>query len=236
MPLRDDLLNPIPGDNPAGANLRYDPITDRIKEARREDLVVPQGEWKTALKTADHPAAIKMASDALVKKGKDLQLAVWLVDSIVRREGFAVLAPCFRFLRDLLEQYWDTLYPPIEDDDTEVRAAPLEWLGTKLGEPLGFLPITGNKLSWADYKESRVVGYEAAADTAEKRDARESRINEGKITAEQFDEGAGATPLRFLKETMNALNEGLAEVEFLGEFCDSKFGEYTPSFLKTREA
>ncbi|MBS1860035.1 MAG: type VI secretion system ImpA family N-terminal domain-containing protein, partial [Acidobacteria bacterium] len=75
MPLRDDLLQPIAGDNPSGVNLRYDPVTDKIKEARREDINAPQGEWKTSLKTADYPQVIKLASDALAKKGKDLQIA-----------------------------------------------------------------------------------------------------------------------------------------------------------------
>ena len=95
MPLRDDLLDPIPGDNPSGVNLRYDPVTDKIKEARREDLDVPQGAWKTALKMADYPQVIKLASESLAKRGKDLQLAVWLVDAHVRREGFSVLASTF---------------------------------------------------------------------------------------------------------------------------------------------
>jgi type VI secretion system protein ImpA len=45
MPLRDDLLNPIPGENPSGASLRYEPVYDKIKEARREDDDAPQGEW-----------------------------------------------------------------------------------------------------------------------------------------------------------------------------------------------
>ena len=69
MPFRADLLNPIPGDSPSGVDLKYDPITDKIKEARREDLDVPQGEWKTAIKTADYNQVIKLASDALAKKG-----------------------------------------------------------------------------------------------------------------------------------------------------------------------
>src|ERR1035438_10900771 len=63
MPLRDDLFKPIPGDNPSGANLRYDPVTDKIKEARREDLELPQGDWKTALKTAEYPLVIKLAGE-----------------------------------------------------------------------------------------------------------------------------------------------------------------------------
>ena len=103
MPLRDDLLNPISEENPGGVNLRYDPVTDKIKEARREDIDVPQGEWKTALKTADWKEVIKLSSDALAKKGKDLQIAVWLADAHVRKEGFVALTPCFNFLRDLLD-------------------------------------------------------------------------------------------------------------------------------------
>ena len=67
MPLRDDLLAPIPGNSPAGISLRYDPITDKIKEARREDLDAPQGAWKTAIKSADHAQAIKLASDAIAE-------------------------------------------------------------------------------------------------------------------------------------------------------------------------
>ena len=103
----------------------------------------------TALKAADYPLVIKLASDALAKRGKDLQIAVWLVDAHVRKEGFADLADSLFFLRDLMEQFWDTLYPPLDEDgDMEVRAAPLVWLGSKLGEPLGFLPIVSGKLNW----------------------------------------------------------------------------------------
>jgi type VI secretion system protein ImpA len=238
MPLRDDLLNPIAGDNPSGVNLRYDPVTDKIKEARREDLDVPQGEWKTALKTADHPLVIKLGSEALAKKGKDLQIAVWLVDSHVRREGFAVLAPAFKFLHHLLEDFWDTLYPEIDEDgDMEVRAAPLEWLGGKLGEPLRFIPIVSGKMNWLSYQESRLVGYEAdAADNQDKEAVRQSRISEGKITAEQFDEAAGNTSRAALKLTAGQLQEGLDALEALAEYCDTQFGNYSPSFIKTRDA
>lgn len=237
MPLRDDLLNPIPGDNPSGANLRYDPVTDKIKEARREDLDVPQGEWKTALKTADYPAVIKMGSDAIAKRGKDLQIAVWLVDAHIRKEGFSVLAPALQFLKDLLEHFWDTLYPPIDEDgDMEVRSAPLVWLGTKLAEPLGFLPIVSGKVSWHKFQESRTVGYENDADTSEKQDARQTAIREGKITAEEFDAAADATSVPALRETYRQLNDARTVVEALGEFCDMQFGNFSPSFIKTRDA
>jgi type VI secretion system protein ImpA len=236
MPFRDDLLNPISGENASGANLRYDPITDKIKEARREDAEMPQGAWKTALKVADYAQVIKLAGEAIATKGKDLQLAVWLVEAHVRREGFSALAPGFRFLHGLLEQFWDTLYPEIEDGDLEIRAAPLEWLGSKLPEPLRVLPITSNKLTWNVYKDSRTVGYESDANSSEKQGVRKKLIEEGKLTAEEFDQAVDETPKEFYEKLQATLEESLAGLASLIELCDAKFGDVSPSFIKTRSA
>ena len=236
MPFRDDLLTPIAGDNPSGINLRYDPLTDKLKEARREDIEAPQGAWKSALKVADYAQVIQLAGEAIAKRGKDLQIATWLVDAHVRREGFAALAPGFRFLQGLLEQFWDTLYPEIEDGDTEVRAATLEWLGSKLGEPVRGLPITTSRLSWNTYKDSRTVGYESEVATEEKRAQRQALIDEGKLTAEEFDQAVEETPTGFYENLHAALEDGLAALASLTEFCDSRFGDVSPSFVKTRTA
>lgn len=236
MALRDDLLAPLAGANPSGANLRYDPVTDTIKEARREDLDLAQGDWKTAIKTADYGQVIKLASDVLAKRSKDLQIAVWLVDAHIRRDGFSVLAPSFEFLRNLLDQFWDTLYPEVEDDDVEMRAAPLDWLGTKLEQPLVLLPITSSGLSFAAYKQSRSVGYEQDASTPERQAAREQAIKEGKATAEEYDEAVELTPRAFYDALQASLTAALEQLQSLGEFCDEKFADYSPSFLKTKTA
>lgn len=236
MPLRDDLLLPIAGNSPSGISLRYDPITDKIKEARREDFDAPQGAWKTAVKVADHPQVIKLASEAIAKRSKDLQLAVWLVDSHVKREGFAILPDCFRFLRDLQDQFWDSLYPEISDGDLEVRAAPLEWLGAKLEEPLRMLPITSNGLGWIKYKESRTVGYETDANSEEKRKLRNKLIEDGKVAAEVFDQAIGETPKQFLENLQTVLEQSLAELEELNNFCNDRYSDVAPSFLKSRTA
>ena len=42
----ETLLAPIPGENPAGTDVRYEGIYDAIREARRaDDPDAPQGEW-----------------------------------------------------------------------------------------------------------------------------------------------------------------------------------------------
>lgn len=236
MPLRDDLLAPIGGDNPSGSNLRYDPVTEAIKEARREDLAVSQGAWKTALKSADYRQVIRLASDVLAKRSKDLQIAVWLVDAHVRVDGFTSLAPCFILLRNLLEQFWDTLYPEIEDGDLELRAAPLDGLGNKLEFPLTLLPLTSSGMSFATYKQSRIIGYEQDAVSDEKQTVRHQAIKEGKPTAEEFDEAVNATSRDFYDSCLSALASAIQELQALSDLCDEKFGDSAPSFLKTRSA
>src|SRR5438309_2362710 len=204
MPLRADLLTPIAGENPSGANLRYDPVIDKIKEARREDVDAPQGAWKTAVKTADYGQVIKLASEVIANRSKDLQVAVWLVEAHIRREGLPVVGSCFKFIHDLLEQFWDTLYPEMEEGDVELRAGPLEWLGQKLELPVRQAPIASNGFSYLSYKESRLIGYEADAQGAyDKIEIRNARIAEGKLTGEQFDEAVDATPMGFYGMTLN---------------------------------
>jgi type VI secretion system protein ImpA len=100
MPLREDLLAPIAGENPAGEDLYYDKVFDQIKEARREDDDdLPEGDMVLAQKKkADHRAVIKLAGDALAKRSKDLRLAGWLVEAQLRVEGFRFWRPvssCF---------------------------------------------------------------------------------------------------------------------------------------------
>jgi type VI secretion system protein ImpA len=87
MPLRDDILNPIPGENPSGENLRYAPVYDQIKEARREDEDISQGDWQTEVKKADWVVVVKLAGEVLAKKSKDLQIAAWLTEAQLHREG-----------------------------------------------------------------------------------------------------------------------------------------------------
>src|SRR5687767_2072114 len=127
MPFRDDLLTPLPGANPSGENLRYAPVYDKIREARREDDDIAQGAWTRERKVADWAAVYKLTQEALATKSKDLQLAAWLTEAAVKREGFAGLVESLYLLRGLIDNFWDTLYPEVEDGDLEMRAAPLEW-------------------------------------------------------------------------------------------------------------
>ena len=237
MPLRDDLLNPIPGENPSGANLRYEPIFDKIKEARREDDDAPQGEWAHERKAADWKLVIKLAGEALATKSKDMQLAAWLTEAMLRTEGFGGLLASLKFCQGLTENFWDTLYPELEDGDAEFRAAPLDWIGSRLDQPVRMVPITRKGYDWFQYKQSRAVGYEAdAASNETKQEARAQAIADGKVTAEDFDAAFAATPKTFYVESKQTLDDCLEAIGSLSGVCESKFGDATPGFGTLRVA
>lgn len=237
MPLPTDLLNPVPGANPSGQNLRYAPVYDKIKEARREEEESPQGEWEHVRKKADYPLVLKLGVEALRTQSKDLQLAVWTSEALLRMEGIAGLTQGLELLRQLLENFWETLYPELEDGDAELRATPLEWVGSRLGQNLQHVPLTRSGLDLFAYKESRAVGYEGdAAGSDAKTKQRERAIADGKFTGEQFDEAVAATPKAFYEERVVHADACLAALESLDQVCEGKFGDYRPSFSNLRES
>jgi type VI secretion system protein ImpA len=171
---RPDLLNPIPGPNPSGENLRYAPIYDKIKLARTEDDdTAPQGEWQRERKKADWALVMKLAGEALATKSKDLMLASWLGEALVKREGISGLADALDLQRGLIEQYWDNLYPEKDDDgDLGLRVMPVEFIATRSQDLLRKLPLTKNGLDWFKYMEAKAVGMEADATSDQKVEAR----------------------------------------------------------------
>lgn len=237
MPLRPDLLNPIAGENPSGANLRYDPVYDQIKEARRQDDAGPQGEWQRERKVADFRLVSDLANKALAERSKDLQLAVWLTEAALNREKFPGLHQGLDLLKGLLEQFWDTLYPEIEDDDLEPRIVLLGWVGERLVDTVRMTPITAGGLGLYHFNESRRIGSEEdAAQSDSKREAREAAVKEGKPTLEDFDRDAASTPTAQYEAWVASLDGCLASIASLGAVCDEKFGDDAPSFVPLRTA
>lgn len=236
MPLRDDLLNPVPGDNPSGTSLRYERVYDQIKEARTEDdESIPTGAWARTIKRADFSLVIKLAGEALANKSKDLQLAAWLSEAYVKKEGIGLIQPCLKLFQDLQEQFWDTLYPEIEDGDAGMRAVPIEWAANRIATVLRESPITRDGLNYYQYKESRAIGYEADAEYNEAKTAqRQQAITDGKPTAEDFDKSFSSTPKSWYVQMEAAFHSSLETMEELQIFCEQKYGDDGPGFSKLR--
>jgi type VI secretion system protein ImpA len=237
MPLPDDLLIPIEGPNPSGVNLRYNPVYDKIKEARREEDQPPPGMTERDRKVADNAQVIKLTTDALTTKTKDLQLAAWLTEAWLKQKGFGGLRDGLAVCHGLIEKFWETVYPEIEDGDVQARGAPLGFVGTKLEIPLKLIPVVEKaKYGFLDHQQSREVGYEDQAKTDEAKKKRALAIKEGKLAPEVFDAAFEDTPKKFYAQAEKDLDACLQLVLQLQEACDPKVVDEGPSFGPLRSA
>src|SRR3984957_851237 len=239
MPLREDILAPIAGENPSGIDLRYDTkllIYDKIREARRQDDGLAQGDWQSERKVANYSLVRQLAQDTLATVSKDLQLAAWLTEALLAMEQYAGLCQGLTLCNALLANFWEPIYPVIEAGDRELRAKPLSWMGSMLDVPLRSAPLVSEGYSWFAYKDSRVVGFEDQAKTDKDRKARAKLIDDGKIAPETFDKAFTETPKAFYLKAEKDLDRCLAELESLETFCDEKFEDDAPPFGKLKAA
>lgn len=126
---REALLAPLAEGGGAGVTLRYTPLYQRIRDARHEDdATLPMGEWERPLVKADWQTVAALCSEALGMRSKDYQLAAWLCEAWTRLHGLAGFIAGTRLLLALVERYWDTAWPRIEEGDAEARIAPFVWM------------------------------------------------------------------------------------------------------------
>jgi type VI secretion system protein ImpA len=237
MPLRDDLLEPIEGENPSGPNLQYDKIFDQVKEARQEDdESIPSGNWERAPKKADRALVIKVSGDALAKRTKDLRLAGWYIESLLRKEGFSVLVPSLEMFLKMEEDFWDTVHPEPDEDDKslDLRVGAVEAAASLIALSLKSTPLTRDKIDWYGYQDARAIGFEADATGDAKKAARKDAIDRGKLVGEDLQKSIDLTPKAFYAETEAALVRSLELAEDMDRFHEEKYGDDYPSLGKLK--
>ena len=150
------LLQPISEANPSGEALQYSGVYDEIRDARRADEALPQGQWQTELKVADYKQVINLSIPVLTSQTKDLQIAAWLSESLIKVHGFAGLRDSMKMMTGLQETFWETIYPEIDEGDMEGRANAIEWMESQTAITVKTIPITaGEAFNFMNWEESR---------------------------------------------------------------------------------
>lgn len=224
----ESILTPIEGENPAGENLRYTPTYDAIQEARREDDDLDRGEWDREVKTADWNAVRQLTVEALTEKTKDIQIAVWMLEALIRTEGYKGLEIGLKVISGLLETFWDHVYPEIEDDDMDYRIGPLEFMNDKLWFSIKQVPLTdpaaGGGFGWIQWQEATEVGTDDEA------------IAEGKLGIEEFEKAVNRSSKAFYAELDNQVGQCLEAFTRFDNLLDEKFGSEAPRTADFKQA
>jgi type VI secretion system protein ImpA len=221
------LLTPIPGDNPAGPDLRADPsaVSD-LRTIRTARDLASTAERQQLEKgddvTPDWRPVLDRGTKALAEKSKDLDLTAWLIEALVRLRGFAGLRDGFRLASELVEQFWEGIYPPAEDglDMGErfshvLQLSGMEKEGTLIA-PVRRIPLCDSsnvgRLSYAHFLMAKDL------DKLKDADAKKKRIDAGAITLEMIRSGISETPSKFYADLMQDLQQA---AEQFNRFCAS---------------
>jgi type VI secretion system protein ImpA len=221
----DALLAPIPGEHPAGEELRYLGTYDAIEEARREELPIEDDSpWRRPVKIANWPEVFDLATTTLATRSKDLQLAAWLTEALVKLHGFAGLRDGFLLLQGLLEDFWAELYPTMGDGELASRRAPFEWLNDVLPLYLKATAVTDApgsvNYTFLDWEDSRRVDNLKLRN----QEAFEAAIAEGKITGADFARAVAVTGPIFYEALYAELGQCREAYTRLDQTLDAKFG------------
>jgi type VI secretion system protein ImpA len=220
-----ELAAPIDGGS--GEDLSFSALFDQIKEARRADPdYLTQGDWQTDLKTADWEQVIQLSAQGLAQQSKDLMLVAWLSEGLAQREHFEGISFSLALTERILDRFWDSAYPSLEDGLDE-RAARLSWLKTTLTDIAGGLPITqGQNFGVLRYDESRHVENLALQNPK----AMQAALNEGKINAEIFQRSVALSDTEHLRAKALQIAASLQACNRLQASADRLFGHEAPSF------
>lgn len=230
-----ELLTPISADAPCGEDMSFDDVFDRVREARRsDDPTLAQGEWQTELKTADWRQVVELTTEVLARRSKDLQMAVWLGEALIEREGLAGASQAFALLQGLCETFWADLYPRIEGEDAEERAARLAWFNTYAAGALQRTPLSAgpNGVNLVQWQQSREMDNLARQNV----EAWQAALDEGRMTGEAFDKAMTDCDATHLRGLLDGVNAAQAVFGTLKASVDTLLGRDAPSLAAIEEA
>jgi type VI secretion system protein ImpA len=162
----DRLLVPIPGPCPSGVSLRNTEEYDKLPKSLRPQDTGPDGVWQRDHKKTDYRTTIRDASDLLATKSKDLDIAVWLTEALVREHGLPGLAEGLLLIQRLVGTFWDSIYPQLDGKDEGFRAKPIRRLNGVIRVVLPHLPVTFDGRTVHQYNASIVLPLKKDAEKA----------------------------------------------------------------------
>jgi type VI secretion system protein ImpA len=239
------LLAPIPGDAPQGIDIREDFSAtspyNRLRDARSEARDAERGQDAGGDDARD-PTPLwrsvrELALKTLSETTKDLEVAAWLTEALVRSHGFAGLAAGAQLMAGLAERYWDGLFPLPDDYGMETRVTPVTGLNGRDGngsliQPLYklalFNRVDGSPVAYYQYQQSEQLGTLDA-------ERRQQRIDAGAVPLEELEREARAAGGRMWAAQLADVRAARDAWQAMANLLDEKAGADGPSTTAVRD-
>lgn len=239
----ETLLAPISEDAPAGADPRSDTSSNslyyRVKDARNaaraaERSAVEIGgpmpeEWEDV---------IDAALEVLTGHAKDLEIAAWMTEGLVRRDGFVGLRDGLKAIKGIVVTFWDQCFPVIDEEDgIEGKVSAISGLsgsgavGTLI-QPIRLAPLTrGSQWNFSHWNYEQANELEKVTDPTR----RQERIDNGAVTMEQFRQSVAETSSAHFQEITETLDECIDALAEMSSTFDTVAGSDAPSTSGLRD-
>ncbi len=236
----DRLLAPIPGEQPAGIDLRADSspssVYYQLKDARSSARTAErrQAEEMLEIEAGEEPPGVPpmatewrvvldLAPEVLATQTKDLEVAAWLTEALTRSDGAAGLRDGFRLMAGLVRDFWDGLYPLPDEDGIETRVAPVTGLNGAGGEgalvqPIRNIPLTDGTFRFAAWHHQ--IAHRGG----------------GVITVEQWETSVRETSPQFFATLLEDVEGALLALDELDEALRERCGHDAPPISALRGA
>ena len=230
------LTSPVPGHaTPAGEDLRaagadvYFRLKDLRIEARNAEREAAQDPeqaisvYEAGRRLWDEVA--EAGEGVLAERSKDLEVAGWVCEALLRTQGFAGLRRGLQTMLELIERFWDEgLYPHEDEDGVETRIAPVaQLLGqsgvSALAHPIKLVPLSDRDSETAYWKlEIASAPLQAGEDPL----ARERAVARRDELLEQVNGGVKRAGGAFVRAAHADITACLELIDGLAEAADAR--------------
>lgn len=238
------LLEPFEGAvSPSGEDPRGDTspasLYFKVKDARLAARAIERSNIDADALVPEPWETVRSAAQTLLAtRAKDIEVAAWLTEALVRIDGFAGLRDGLLLIKGLADGFWETLYPLIdeEDDGVEGRVSSVSGLnGTgapgTIAQTLRTLPLIGIS------KPMSVWNYDQAneIDKITDKERKAARIASGGTSMEVFRESLVETSGAELYETLMTVEEAAAALAAMAASFDAVAGYDAPPTAAVRD-
>jgi type VI secretion system protein ImpA len=112
----EQLLSPISGAEPSGANLEYDPAFAAVERAAQGKPEQRMGESIVPSEPPDWSSVLEQCL-ALLGRTRDLRVAVQLTNALLERSGYAGFSEGLALVQGMLATFWATVHPELDHED-----------------------------------------------------------------------------------------------------------------------
>jgi len=239
------ILAPLAGDQPTGVDLRQDfaptsiyfKLRDARAQARDAERQADSQGGDEGQPTLWRPVAT-MAIGALKASSKDLEVATWLTEALVRMAGLRGLMAGALVIAGLVDRYWDGLYPMPDDTGMEARVAAIAGLSGQGADGTLMQPLRKVSLfNRPDGTPFTLWQYQASVELSGITDSarRAQRIDSGVLPFEEVEKEARIAGATHWSAQLDTIDKALASWKEMERVLDEKAGQASPAVNRVRD-